>query len=382
MFRSFFLGGFECATGINRHGAWFDQIEATQHDRQVEEDYLRLTALDIHAAREGIRWPLVERGTAYDFSTVTPFLIAARRARLEIIWDLFHYGFPADCDPLASCFPGRFAAYCAAVARHVCAHSDGPWYFTPMNEPSYFSWAAGEVGRFAPHLRGCGRELKIALVRAAIQGIDAIRSVCPQARMVNVDPICRAVPPLGHDEMTAGAWHFNHLAVYEAWDMLSGRLMPELGGSRRHLDIVGINYYWNNQWEIGREEVALADLDPRRMALRDLVAEVWDRYGGEVLISETGHVGSGRAAWVDCITEEVVALQERGVPLAGVCWYPVLGMPEWHDRAQWAYMGLWDPRRRGDLLVREPCIPMIAALRRAQERLAWPTSGSVTRSHS
>ena len=32
-------------------------------------------------------------------------------------------------------------------------------------------------------------------------------------------------------------------------DMLAGRLMPELGGSRDWLDIVGINYYWTNQWE-------------------------------------------------------------------------------------------------------------------------------------
>ena len=102
------------------------------------------------------------------------------------------------------------------------------------------------------------------------------------------------------------------------------------------------------------------------------MTEVWVRYGGEVLITETSHVGSGRSTWVDCIAEEVEALHQRGVPLAGVCWYPVLGMPEWHDRQHWARMGLWDLHQMGTTLLREPCAGMIEALRRAQERFGFP----------
>ena len=39
MFRSFYLAGFECATGYNMHGEWIDQIAATEHDRHVDADY-------------------------------------------------------------------------------------------------------------------------------------------------------------------------------------------------------------------------------------------------------------------------------------------------------------------------------------------------------
>ena len=35
MFRSFYLAGFECATGYNMHGEWIDQIAATEHDLHV-----------------------------------------------------------------------------------------------------------------------------------------------------------------------------------------------------------------------------------------------------------------------------------------------------------------------------------------------------------
>jgi hypothetical protein len=52
-----------------------------------------------------------------------------------------------------------------------------------------------------------------------------------------------------------------------------------------------------------------------------------------------------------------------GVPLSGVCLYPILSMPEWHAPDVWTPMGLWDP-----ICDREPhegrlvCEPMLNAL--------------------
>ncbi|MGH6875167.1 MAG: glycoside hydrolase, partial [Aestuariivirgaceae bacterium] len=97
MFRSFFLAGFEGSTGYNRHGQWFDQVVATGHDQTVDQDYQNLAAFGIQGARETIRWPLVDLGHGrYDFSSVVPFAEAARRHEVEVIWDLFHYGYPQD----------------------------------------------------------------------------------------------------------------------------------------------------------------------------------------------------------------------------------------------------------------------------------------------
>jgi hypothetical protein len=208
--------------------------------------------------------------------------------------------------------------------------------------------------------------LKIQLVRAALAGIDGIRTVLPDARMVNVDPICRMVPPADHPEVAAHVDHYNSHVVYESWDMLCGRILPELGGSRQHLDIVGINYYWTNQWEMGKEELALHDFDPRLVPLRTLVRNVWHRYGGELLITETSHVDEKRAGWVNYVAAEAEALIEEGIPLRGVCLYPILGMPEWHEPERWTTMGLWDIVHRQATLCRELCYPMFEALRLAQ----------------
>lgn len=366
MFRSFFFAGFECAIGYNAHGEWIDQIAATHHDRHADEDYRRLSEVGIYAAREAIRWPVADLGGGrYDFSSVQPFLDASCRYGIDVIWDLFHYGYPAGIDVFGPDFPKRFADYCHAAASHI-ASSGGTCIFTPVNEPSFLAWAGGEVGRFAPHCHGRAMDLKIALVRAAIQGINAIRAAVPAARIVNVDPLCHVAAPRETPEMQAAAHWFNHSVVFESWDMLAGKLMPELGGSRSHLDIVGINYYWTNQWELGRDEHPLAHEDPRRVPLRDLVRQVWQRYGGDLLITETAHVDDMRPIWMHYVADEAEALLEDGVPLRGVCLYPILGMPEWHAQNQWTAMGLWDLVHDKAALRRDLCMPMLEALRHAQ----------------
>lgn len=367
MFRSFFFAGFECATGYNAKGDWIDQIAATHHDKHAGEDYKRLREVGIFAAREAVRWPLVDQGGRYDFRSLEPFVEASRTHKIEVIWDLFHYGYPDDIDLFSEQFPKRFADYCFAAAQFIAASQEGPCYFTPVNEPSFFAWAGGHVGRFAPHCQGKGVELKRALIRAAIQGINAIWAAVPAARIVNVDPLCHVVPPADKPEMQRDADWFNDKAVFESWDMLSGRVMPELGGSRRHLDIIGINYYWTNQWELGRDEQPLTEDDPRRVELRELIRTVWRRYGGDLLITETAHVDDMRPRWLEYVAAESEALLEEGLPLRGVCLYPILGMPEWHDPQRWTQMGLWELAECDDRLERRLCTPMLRALKHAQK---------------
>jgi len=371
MFRSFFFAGFEGTTGYNVHGEWLDQVAATHHDKHADEDYRRLRDVGIFAAREAIRWPLVDRKGRYDFSSVHPFLEASRRYGIDVIWDLFHYGYPEHVDLFSEEFPRQFADYCYAAAKHICSSQPGRCYFTPVNEPSFLAWSAGEVGKFAPHSKGRGSELKIALARAGIAGINAIRAAVPSARIVNVDPLCHVVTPPGRPELAEAAQRFNDVAVWESWDMLCGRLLPELGGSRSHLDIVGVNYYWTNQWEIGSDGLPLAHTDPRRVPLSQLMRRVYDRYGGDFLVTETAHVDEMRPVWLQYVADECETLLLDGVPLRGVCLYPILGMPEWHSPDNWTLMGLWDLVSHQTTLTRQVCGPMLDALKTAQRLEAW-----------
>lgn len=369
MFRSFFFAGFESTTTRNIRGEWVDQIAATQHDRRADEDYRLLREAGLLAAREAVRWPLVDRRGRLDFRSIEPFLAASERHGIDVVWDLFHYGYPDDLDPFSETFIERFAAYCHAAATFISARTPGPCCFTPVNEPSYFAWAAGAAGLFAPHRTDRAPDLKVACARAAIAGINAIWKAAPQARIIHADPVCHVVPPEPHVGRHPGAEHFNDTVVFESLDMIGGRLLPELGGSRAHLDIIGINYYWTNQWEIGREGWPLADDDPRHVPLSELIRRVWQRYGGEIMITETSHVGDRRPDWLRCVAEECMLALQDNIPLRGVCLYPILGMPEWHDRRQWTRMGLWDLLDEAGRLEPRVYPPMLDALREAQQRL-------------
>jgi hypothetical protein len=287
-----------------------------------------------------------------------------------VIWDLFHYGYPADLDPFSEQFAERLATYAGAVARHVARELPGRHFFTPVNEGSYFSWAAGEVGRFAPHERGRGYELKVSLARAAIQASRAIRRELPGARVVTVDPVCHVVPSYGASlDERSRARGFSNEVVFQFMDMVSGRLHPELGGRREDLDVVGLNYYWTNQWELDRPDEPLAADDARRVPLAELVRRAVRRYGDQVVITETAAAGDARGPWIDDLSATALELLDEGVELRGVCLYPVLGMPEWHEPECWTQMGLWDVSPCSDGFSRRPHVESLAALARAQEEL-------------
>jgi hypothetical protein len=364
MFDNFFFAGFEGTTGYNKHNQWIDEVSLTQHDIFVRADYSQLRSLGIRGVRESIRWPLIDSGRRYDFSTLRPVIEAAEEFGMEVLYDLFHFGYPVGLDLFSPDFPRRFADYCEASAGYIAKHA-ASFHFAPVNEPSFFAWAGGEVGLFAPHSTGRGAELKIRLIEAAIQGINAIWSACPEASIVNIDPICRvAAPPGGSLSEDHAAVAFNEIAVFEAWDMLSGRLHPELGGSPEHLCTIGVNYYWTNQWELGNPG-ALADDDERRWPLSKLLKLVWDRYGHQLSVTETGHIGDNRANWLVELVHECEAALAEGTQIKSVCLYPILGMQEWHSLGEFVPMGMWDLVSNDNIKQRVPFAPMIDAFSKA-----------------
>ena len=55
-----------------------------------------------------------------------------------------------------------------------------------------------------------------------------------------MDPVCRVVTSSQERGAQEHVRRFNEQYVFEFWDIVSGRVRPELGGSRRSLDIVGL----------------------------------------------------------------------------------------------------------------------------------------------
>ncbi len=372
LFRSFWAAGFECSCQINSAGVRIDMTAALQHDVCAASDYRRIREAGILTARDGLRWHLIDCEGSYDWSSWLPMLEAARNEGVQIIWDLCHYGWPDELDIFSDRFIQRFARFCGEAARIQRECTSKPGFFAPVNEISFFAWAATRDLIF-PYAHGRDSELKRQLVRAALAAIDAIRSVDPEARMVFPEPLIHNVPPRNRPWLTGPA-RIQRDSQFEAFDMIAGRTAPELGGAERYLDIVGVNFYAANEWEVpgGRKlHWDAGSNDPRWVPLHKLLAEVYQRYRRPLFIAETSHYGIGRAPWLDEIATESRKAIERGVPLEGVCLYPILDRFDWEDPTHWHNSGLWDMQKNGTGVYRRVMNPIYGeALRRAQGHLS------------
>ena len=372
IFPTFFLSGFECSTFLWKDQGRRDLVGETQHREHAREDYDLLRGLGIAVAREGVPWPLVERRDGFDFSLLAPVLEAMEEARILPIWDLCHYGYPDDADPFSDDFADRFARYCRAAAEHVVPRSRGPHFFTPVNEITFFAFAGGEWGWIAPFGRSEAdrQRLRLALCRAAIAGVKAIREVDPEARMVHIDPLVLVVPPRDRPDLADDARRETYDDTFFAWDVLAGQRHPELGGSPEVLDIVGVNCYSFGQMEFREQgpHQALGPRDERIEPLCEMLDVAWQRYRRPMIIGETSGLGDGRPAWLDDVMQESLAAVTRGIDLHGVCLFPAVDMPNWHT-GEWLHNGICDLADDGGRLRRVPHRPYVDALRRWQTLL-------------
>jgi hypothetical protein len=372
IFPTFFLSGFECSTFDWKHNGRRNLVAETQHDRHAEEDYQLLRHLGIAVAREGIPWPLVDQGGSCDFSIIDPMIDAMNQAQVIGIWDLCHYGYPDDLDPFSEEFTQRFAAYCRAAAAYLKPRVHGPYFFTPINEITYFAFIGGKWGWVAPYRTGEENfhALRLALCKASIAGVKAIREVIPDARMVHIDPLVQVVAPCDRPDLEKAAQHETYVDTFMAWDILYGKEHPELGGSPEILDIVGANNYSFGQMEY-REEGPHEALDPgdeRILPLCDLMVLVWERYYRPMIIGETSGLEEGRDEWLRDVTEEALAAVEMGIDLHAICLFPAVDMPDWHT-GEWLHNGICDLVEKNGNLERAPFGPMIEELRRWQKEL-------------
>jgi beta-glucosidase/6-phospho-beta-glucosidase/beta-galactosidase len=354
LFESFFLGGFECSTHRLATGKRLDEIAFTHHDRFAGEDYRRLIEQGIRTAREGLRWHLIEqRQGKYDWASLLPVLRAAQSARVQVIWDVFHYGWPDDWLDL---FEPRFVDALAKFAREFGQlwknETDDILFACPTNEISFFSWAAGESAVLNPFATRRGDELKEQLVRANIAVCESLWDIDQRTRIAQIDPMINVLPLDPNNEQQVHEAESYRTSQFQAWDMLSGRLKPELGGAPKYLDTIGANYYVHNQWILGQGFID--QNNPRYKPLRNIIKEIYDRYQRPFFIAETGIEDVLRPKWFRYVCGEALAAAKDGVQLEGVCLYPIVNHPGWLDDRH-CHNGLWDyANEKGDREIYQP----------------------------
>lgn len=323
--RSWLIGGFESATMTLDTGRRVDAIAASGHDRNALRDYTLLGELGIRTVRDSLRWHLIEAQPGrYSWHSVLPQLRAAEQAGMQIVWDVLHFGLPAWIDVWSPDFKLRFADFAEAAARLVATYTDDAPVWCPINEISYWALAGGELGHFVPLGMGRGCELKRILTSAWHDAAMRLRQVDRRALMLQPEPVIH----VGADQIENSiAAEHHRTAMYETWDLLTG-----LSGDRTITgspDLIGVNFYPNNQWMSEGRRLGMGDIGYRPFA--QILAEVWERYRRPIVVSETGAEGANLRGWLRYVTGEVADAQAMGVPILGLCIYPIMDYPGWTD---------------------------------------------------
>lgn len=377
--QSFWMGGFEGADHINCHGAALDMNALSGHVELLDEDHRRVAALGLGGVRESAGWRIcaaaARPGMRYDFERLQRVATTAERQGIQVLWTLMHYGIPDDLQLTAHDFVDRFAEFAALAAREIRRIRGAPSIYTPINEIGFLSWAytqrfliGGRRGGDAQPLDGF--DVKCRLVEASLAGIAAIRRDDPGAQFLQVEPLIHVAAADDHPHLAADAATFSGYQ-WQAWDMLLGRLKPELGGHASAIDLIGVNHYHDSQWQLpSGAPLAWNPPHPSRREFAHLLELTWRRYHRPIVVAETSHTGAHRPAWLDSICTQTLQALRLGVPVEGICLYPVTDRPDWNNAQHWHRCGLWDCGD-GDAarMERAPAAEYLAVLQRHQLEL-------------
>jgi hypothetical protein len=314
-------------------------LGSSRHCEFAQRDFDRLKPFGIQTVRTAICWPFIEETPGrYNFESVHKLLDAAEAADVELLFDVLHFGWPDHIDVFAATFPQQFAAFTFHFARLLRARVAGVKFVTPVNEISYLSWAGGDKAAIAPHAVNRGAELKRNLIRAAVASSEVLLNELPDVRLVATEPAIHIVgnPDIPGDVEESAAYT---LAQFEAWDMLSGRLAPELGGKPEYLDVIGVNFYERNVWL--NNSTWIPRTDPSYRHFHQMLQDNWTHYRRPMFVAETGTEDDRRAGWFDYVCDEVELSRTLGIPVHGICIYPIVNHPGWDDDRH-CYSGLFD----------------------------------------
>ncbi len=343
------MGGFECAYALGEKNKRMDLLADTKHDIYCAEDYRLLKDVGIYTVREGLSWNQIDKNGNYDFSRFEKIMKTANDEGIQIIWDLNHFDYPEDIDPFSKEFITRFAKYAAEAVRIIRKYEQEDIYIVPINEISYFAWVGAEVGRWAPYKKDQGYEFKKQLAAAAIEAIKSIRKIDTRVKFIHVDPLLRRIPNSRPTQEVLDDVALFNVYKWQTWDILYGKLEPQLGGNPDLIDAIGVNYYYFNQervlnkkdddgrlvnWGIGWKT-------PHRISFALMLKEVWERYKKPLIITETGGWGDHRWKWWRRMLKEIMEAEAMKLPIIGVCAYPIIDRPDW-ELGHLTNSGLWD----------------------------------------
>ena len=360
-------GGAEC-TIVRLGDSWRDQSEETGHAGR-RSDFDAMADLGLKRVRFPIVWERVapQSPDRFDFAWTDERLALLEAHGIEVIAGLLHHGSgPHYTNLLDPDFPGKLAAYAAAVAERY--PSIGMW--TPVNEPLTTARFSGLYGHWYPHRRDEAAFLNALVNECAgtLEAMAAIRAVNPASRLVQTEDLGKtfSTPPLRRQ-----AEHENKRR-WLSFDLLCGRVderhpfwprliragvpearLEQLRSGAATPDLLGINHYLTSErfldhrihhypgheaggngrdTYVDAEAVRVLHLDADT-GIAPRLREAWERYGIPIAITEVHH-GCSRdeqLRWFAEVWRAAGQVRDEGADIRAVTLWSLFGNVDWRS---------------------------------------------------
>ena len=335
------IGAFE-STYMPAHDK--DIMETTGHDVSWKQDLALLAAAGVRRLRYPIRWHRLEPEEGiFNWSETDRVLKHLVDQGFEPIVDLVHHtSYPrwltaGFADPR---FGAAYLRYAEAVALRY------PWIreYTLFNEPFSTLFLTGHEAIWPPYHSGLSGfvEQILNVLPAVAEASVFFGELLPDARHVWVDTCEHHTGTGASGEAYARMANERRFLVIDTFlgrgydpDGALAPLLAATGGERLlnirpgRIDILGLDYYAHCQWEFGPTGGSAPTERP--LPLSDQILHYWQRYGLPCMLAETNLRGftSDRATWFKYVLEQCELAAAKGVPITGMCWFPVVDSTDW-----------------------------------------------------
>jgi hypothetical protein len=291
-----------------------DEVRLIRHDEFLESDYELLVEIGCVGVRDAARWYVSHPAPGvFDWNWLNRVVQAAKRYKLKLYLDLWHYGYPDWLDLLSPEAPHHFTEFAVQIARRYPSLR----YYAVCNEPTLMVEKAGRQGKWKPFLEGKkgADTLRRQLCKMIIAASEAILEINPEAVLVLPEP-----------------WHATHGKPEEVQarilDTVMGLRDNELGGRSELVSVVGLNHYRDST------------LPPFHKMLEKARARWPDK---PLWLAETSGPPRGwrQTEWFWWMLAELRLAQLSGVYLPVFTWAPAISMYDWVHEERHLHNGIW-----------------------------------------
>jgi beta-glucosidase len=319
-----------------------DQYAHSSHLENLDRDLGDVAGLGVRVWRYGMPWRLAEPAPGvYDWTLWDRALEACRRHGLDPVIDLCHFGLPDHYGGF--CQPEWVDGFTRYVEAFVARYPEPRW-FTPVNEPGITAMFSALLGMWNDR-RASEDDYFTALGNITLANLGALSRIRDDRDgwWIGSEGFgCELADP--DDEAGVRAATDARDLQHAIWDLhlglaprgIAGRLTEVIDRSTQERIAALVGVIPPDRIIAGHDiyPVSVAAHGTRalrpltiadRVAAYEAEAGAWhERYRVPFWVSETSNLGlpvEQGSEWLGALTASLGSLEDRGLPVRGICWY-------------------------------------------------------------